>query len=58
MASDEKGTQADRSVLFAAVPVELHTAARVRAVQERRPVARLIEEAVTKYLEAPEPTTA
>ena len=44
--------QASTKVLFAHVPTDLHQRARIRAVREGRPMARLIEQAVTQYLES------
>lgn len=42
----------ETGVLFARVPLDVHRAARIKAIEEGRPVARLIEEAVRRYLEA------
>ena len=52
-ARDQEGATDDEkpAVLAAAVPRELHQAARIRAVKEGRPVTKLIEEAVTRYLD-------
>lgn len=49
MRNNDEG-QGMRAVLFAPVPPELHRAARIRAIEEGRAVARLVEDAVRHYL--------
>lgn len=44
-------SQQIKSVLFAEVPTDLHKAAKIRAIEEGRAVARLIEDAVRQYLQ-------
>lgn len=56
MGRKDNGASSTRgAVLFAAVPPDLHLRARVRALEEGRPVARLIEDAVARYLEVAAP---
>lgn len=46
---------ADKAI-YAAVSKQLHRDVRVRAALEERPLARLVEDALSKYLrEVPEP---
>lgn len=51
--TDGQEGRVEKRVLFAEVPPDLHEATKVRAIEEGRAVARLIEDAVRRYLDRP-----